>query len=88
MKKILYFCVAAAGMTIMLSCGGKGGQQRVASDEQDTSAVNVIPTDKTLYGICGEGTATGKTHTHPDGERVLGFIQNRDGSIRTHEAHG
>ena len=45
MKKILYFCVAAAGMTIMLSCGGKGGQQRVASDEQDTSAVNVIPTD-------------------------------------------
>ena len=53
MKKILYFCVAAAGMTIMLSCGGKGGQQRVASDENDTSAVNVIPTDKTLYGICG-----------------------------------
>ena len=57
MKKILYFCVAAAGMTIMLSCGGKGGQQRVANNENDTSAVNVIPTDKTLYGICGEGTA-------------------------------
>ena len=44
-------------MTIMMSCGGKGGQQNVAEEEEDTSAVNVIPTDKTIYGICGEGTA-------------------------------
>lgn len=57
MKKILFFCMAAASMTIMMSCGGKGGQQQVADEGADTSAVNVIPTDRTLYGICGEGTA-------------------------------
>ena len=77
MKKILYFCVAAAGMTIMLSCGGKGGQQRVASDEQDTSAVNVIPTDKTLYGICGEGTAMNTLQLLRDnGDTVMMSITN------------
>ena len=43
-------------MTIMMSCGGKGAQQ-MAPQDQDTSAVNVIPTDQTLYGLCGEGTA-------------------------------
>jgi len=73
----LYFCVAAAGMTIMLSCGGKGGQQRVASDEQDTSAVNVIPTDKTLYGICGEGTAMNTLQLLRDnGDTVMMSITN------------
>ena len=77
MKKILYFCVAAAGMTIMLSCGGKGGQQRVASDEQDTSAVNVIPTDKTLYGICGEETAMNTLQLLRDnGDTVMMSITN------------
>ena len=55
MRKILFFWMAAASMTIMLSCGGNGGQQPVAEAEEDTSAVNVIPTDKTIYGLCGEG---------------------------------
>ena len=64
-------------MTIMLSCGGKGGQQRVASDEQDTSAVNVIPTDKTLYGICGEGTAMNTLQLLRDnGDTVMMSITN------------
>lgn len=77
MKKILYFCVAAAGMTIMLSCGGKGGQQRVANNENDTSAVNVIPTDKTLYGICGEGTAMNTLQLLRDnGDTVMMSITN------------
>ena len=49
--------MAAAGMTIMMSCGGKGDQQQVAEEEEDSTAVNMIPTDKTLYGLCGEGTA-------------------------------
>ena len=44
-------------MTIMMSCGGKGDQQQVAEEEEDSTAVNMIPTDKTLYGLCGEGTA-------------------------------
>ena len=77
MKKILYFCVAAAGMTIMLSCGGKGGQQRVANNENDTSAVNVIPTDKTLYGICVEGTAMNTLQLLRDnGDTVMMSITN------------
>ena len=64
-------------MTIMLSCGGKGGQQRVASDEQDTSAVNVIPTDKTLYGICGEETAMNTLQLLRDnGDTVMMSITN------------
>ena len=57
MRKFLFFCMAAAGMTIMMSCGGKGDQQQVAEEEEDSTAVNMIPTDKTLYGLCGEGTA-------------------------------
>ena len=56
MKKIMFF-MAAASMTIMMSCGGKGGQQVVASQQEDTAAINSIPRDKTLYGLCGEGTA-------------------------------
>ena len=57
MRKNLFFWMAVASMTIMMSCGGKGGRQQVAVAEDDTSAVNVIPTDKTLYGLCGDGTA-------------------------------
>ena len=56
MRKIWILCVAAASMTITMSCGG-GQQQQVVTDENDTSAVNVIPRDKTLYGLCGDGTA-------------------------------
>ena len=57
MRKNLFFWMAAASMTIMMSCGGNGGRQQVAEEEVDTSAINVIPTDKTIYGLCGEGTA-------------------------------
>ena len=56
MRKIMFF-MAAASMTIMMSCGGKGGQHVVASQQEDTAAINSIPRDKTLYGLCGEGTA-------------------------------
>ena len=44
-------------MTITMSCGGGNQQQQVAPDEEDTSAVNAIPRDQTLYGLCGDGTA-------------------------------
>ena len=58
MKKIWILCVAVASMTVMMSCGGGGGQQQqVVVEEEDTSAVNVIPRDQTLYGLCGDGTA-------------------------------
>ena len=57
MKKILLLLVAVAGMSTLMSCGGKGGQRPMVAQEEDTSAVNVIPADKTIYGLCGEGTA-------------------------------
>ena len=57
MKKTLFFWMATASMAIMMSCGGGSGQQQMAVAEDDTSAVNAIPRDKTLYGLCGDGTA-------------------------------
>ena len=57
MRKSLYFWMAAASMTITMSCGGGNQQQQVAPDEEDTAAVNAIPRDQTLYGLCGDGTA-------------------------------
>ena len=57
MRKIWILCVAVASMTITMSCGGGNQQQQVAPDEEDTAAVNAIPRDQTLYGLCGDGTA-------------------------------
>ncbi len=58
MRKSFVFCTAAVSMTIMMSCGGHGGQQQqIVDEDQSDSVVNVIPTDRTLYGLCGEGTA-------------------------------
>ena len=58
MRKSLYFWMAAASMTITMSCGGGGSQQQqVVEEEEDTAAVNAIPRDQTLYGLCGDGTA-------------------------------
>jgi len=57
MKKTLFFWMAAASMAVMMSCGGGSGRQQVTVAEEDTSAVNAIPRDKTLYGLCGDGTA-------------------------------
>ena len=77
MKKTLFFWMATASMAIMMSCGGGSGQQRVANNENDTSAVNVIPTDKTLYGICGEETAMNTLQLLRDnGDTVMMSITN------------
>ena len=58
MRKSLFFWMAAASMTITMSCGGGGSQQQqVVEEEEDTAAVNTIPRDQTLYGLCGDGTA-------------------------------
>jgi len=56
MKKTVFIVVLAAGMMTLGSCGGNKQQQ--AEVVQDTVRLeNVIPTDKTLYGICTDGTA-------------------------------
>ena len=55
MKKTVFFGMMVAGLMMLGSCGGK--QQQKAVDEQKSSSEGFIPTDRTLYGLCGEGTA-------------------------------
>lgn len=58
MKKFAFFGTMAAIALMMSSCfgGGKGQQQQVVEEESD-STVDYIPRDKTIYGLCGNGTA-------------------------------
>lgn len=57
MKKVLFFGVMTACIVItMASCGG-GNQQQATAEEETDSVTNLIPTDQTIYGICGEGSA-------------------------------
>ncbi len=56
MNRLFFIVVSAAVMMALGSCGGNKQQQ--AEVVQDTVKLeNVIPTDKTLYGICTDGTA-------------------------------
>ena len=41
MRKTLFFWMAAASMTIMMSCGGKGGRQQVAVAEDDANVLTM-----------------------------------------------
>ena len=58
MKKIVFFGMAAAVALTMSSCfgGGKAPQQQVEFEESD-STESYSPFDKTIYGLCGNGTA-------------------------------
>ena len=55
MKKLVILSVALA--TVMLwSCGGN--QQSQAEETQDSTNIdNVVPRDRTIYGVCTDGTA-------------------------------
>jgi len=56
MKKLLFLSVALATV-MLLSCGG-GNQQSQAEEVSDTTKVeDVIPRDRTIYGVCTDGTA-------------------------------
>ena len=56
MKKLLFFGCFMAGVIAFGSCGGN--KQPVASDDQDTTSTEeLVPTDKTVYGICTSGSA-------------------------------
>ena len=56
MKKITLLVLAVAGIVGFGSCGG--GKQQQATVETDTVSVEeLVPRDKTVYGICIEGTA-------------------------------
>lgn len=57
MKKNGMFLMTAAMMVLCGSCGG--GKQQVQLDDSldSTKMENVIPRDRTIYGICTDGTA-------------------------------
>ena len=49
-KKVFFGCLMAGIVAFGSSCGNK--QQAAASDEDTTSTEELVPTDKTVYGIC------------------------------------
>ncbi|MBQ6377330.1 MAG: hypothetical protein IJJ56_00880 [Prevotella sp.] len=56
MKKISILVLTIVSLTVLGSCGGK--QQQQTSEEPDSVSVeDLVPRDKTIYGICTEGTA-------------------------------
>lgn len=56
MKKLFFLSVALTTV-MMLSCGGNK-QQAEAEEAHDTTKVeDVIPRDRTIYGVCTDGTA-------------------------------
>ena len=56
MKKKVFIGMMIAGIMILSSCGGKQ-QQQFVEETDSTEVENVIPRDKTIYGLCGEGSA-------------------------------
>ena len=55
MKTKLFFGMMVAGVIALVSCGGNQ-QQRVVEKDKSSSA-GYIPTDRTIDGLCGDGTA-------------------------------
>lgn len=56
MKKLLFMVVMVSGLMMLGSCGGKN-HQPVVETTDSLSIENLIPTDMTIYGLCGPGTA-------------------------------
>ena len=56
MKRLAIIGMTAVVTVLTAGCGGGGNQQQAVAYDED-SVVNTIPTDQTIYGICGDGTA-------------------------------
>ncbi|MBP5777251.1 MAG: hypothetical protein J6W56_06835 [Prevotella sp.] len=56
MKKVSFLMMIVAAVVALGSCGG-GNKQQAAVDTDSVSVEDLIPRDKTIYGICTEGTA-------------------------------
>ena len=56
MKRLFFLSVASATM-ILLSCGGNKQQAQGEETPETTEKENVILRDRTIYGICTDGTA-------------------------------
>ena len=56
MKRLFFLSVASATM-MLLSCGGNKQQAQGEETPETTETGNVILRDRTIYGICTDGTA-------------------------------
>ncbi len=56
MKRLFFLSVASATM-MLLSCGGNKQQAQGEETPETTETENVILRDRTIYGICTDGTA-------------------------------
>ena len=58
MKKTAFLGMMVAGIMMLGSCGGGKQQQVVVEEDEDpASSVDDVIRDKTIYGLCGPGTA-------------------------------
>lgn len=58
MRKSLFIGMMVAGIMMLGSCGGGSRpQQSMVYEEDSTDIEDVVPRDKTIYGLCGPATA-------------------------------
>ena len=58
MRKSLFIGMMVAGIMMLGSCGGGSKpQQSMVYEEDSTDIEDVVPRDKTIYGLCGPATA-------------------------------
>lgn len=57
MKKVFFLWVTVTAVIALGSCGGKQQQQYADAESDSINTEELVPTDKTIYGICSDGTA-------------------------------
>ena len=57
MKKVSLLMMTAAAVFALGSCGGKQQQQIAEVDQDSENTEELVPRDKTIYGICTDGSA-------------------------------
>lgn len=57
MKKIVFLGVILGSIMLFGSCGGNKQQQYEATDDESEAVQDAASTDRTIYGICTDGTA-------------------------------
>ncbi len=92
MKKIIFLVLIIAVVFMLGYCGGGNSQQQTMMEEDSASVENILPVDRTIYGLCGSGTAMNTLELITDNgdtlnlslvnaqenERVLGGLQAGD----------
>lgn len=57
MKKSLFFGMMVAGAMALSSCGGGGSRPQNVAEADSSEVKSLINRDKTIYGLCGDGSA-------------------------------